>query len=363
MQIRRRARRGNSTIIRNFIFTAILAALLLLLGFFPHLVETIYSNGFYRVTSVVQRFLSSVLPFALGDFLYFSLILYVLFKVFLFFRKLFKKQLRKSSRWKVPLQALQFLLLLYIIFKLSWGLNYSRLPIAASLGISNQKYTQPELLALGNFLIKKVNALQPKRVKNPKWTIQKLEEQAAAAYQNVAQEHPFFNYIAPAVKPVLFSEIITRLGIEGYYNPLSGEANVNMHLPPTGQAFVSCHEIAHQLGIGREDEANLIGYLAAIHSNNLEFQYSGYYAMLRSVMVEIGKSMPEIYDVLYYTVNKRTISEFERDRAFWLKYNSEMYAYMDISFDKFLKLNNQQKGTESYQDIVLWLYNYHKKEL
>jgi hypothetical protein len=350
-------------ILIKLLVTSFCAALLFVFDYFPALVESWYANGLYRLTSMIQRFISSLFPFAIGDFLYAALGLYILLRIYRFGRKLIKKELKRSALWTIPMQIAQFLLLLYIIFKLSWGLNYSRQPIAASLGISNAKYTQTELLSLGNFLIAKVNALQPKRAKNPGWSIYELQQEASVSYKNVSRQHAFFRYYAPAVKPVLNSMIITRLGIEGYYNPLSGEANVNMQLPVTSLPFVSCHEIAHQLGIGREDEANLIGYLAAIHSNNLEFRYSGYYAMLRSVLVEIGKSMPEIYSAIYYTVNKRTISEFERDQAFWLKYNSQMYGYMDMTFDKFLKLNDQAKGTDSYQDIVLWLYNYHKKEL
>lgn len=343
--------------------TCLVAGLVFLLGFFPLLVESLYSNGLYVYTSILQRFISALFPFPIGDFLYAALVIYVLVKIVLFFIKVFKKRLIVSDSWVIPLQAVNFTLVLYIVFKLSWGLNYSRLPVAYQLGISNQKYTKAELLSLGNFLIKKVNALQKERKPRTKWNIAGLEKTADTAYRNMARLNPFFQYPVPAVKFVLNEMLITRLGVEGYYNPLSGEANVNMHLPDTSLPFVTCHEIAHQLGIGREDEANLIGYLASIHSDDIEFQYSGYYAMLRSVLVEVGKALPEIYDMVYRTINKQTIAELDRDRAFWLKYNSEMYGYMDMSFDKFLKLNNQAKGTDSYQDIVLWLYNIHKKDL
>ncbi len=40
-----------------------------------------------------------------------------------------------------------------------------------------------------------------------------------------------------------------------------------------------------------------------------------------------------------------------------------MFGYMDAAFDSFLKLNNQKKGIDSYQDIVIWLWNIHKKQL
>ena len=355
--------KAHKTLLIKVFVTCLMAGLVFLLGFFPLVVERLYSNGLYLYTSIFQRFVSSLFPFPIGDFLYAALVIYVLIKIVRFFVRLFKKQLERSDTWVIPLQIFNFSLILYLVFKLCWGLNYSRLPVAYQLGISNDKYTKPELLSLGNFLIKKVNTLQPQRKPRRKWTIPELEKAADTAYQNMARLNAFFNYPVPAVKFVLNEMLITRLGVEGYYNPLSGEANVNMHLPNTSLPFVTCHEIAHQLGVGREDEANLIGYLAAIHSDDIEFQYSAYYAMLRSVLVEVGKALPEIYSEVYFTINKKTIAELERDRAFWLKYNSEMYGYMDMSFDKFLKLNNQAKGTDSYQDIVLWLYNIHKKDL
>jgi hypothetical protein len=355
--------RIHKAVLIKFSLTCAVAGLVFVFGLFPNAVEQVYSNGFYVYSSLVQRFMSGLLPFPIGDFLYAGLVVYVLIKVIQFFRKLFRKQLVRADAWIIPVCMVTFSLVLYLVFKLSWGLNYSRLPVAQQLGISNQKYTKAELLSLGNFLIKKVNALQRERTPRARWTISELEKTADTAYQIMARRHEFFKYPVPAVKYVLNEMLITRLGVEGYYNPLSGEANVNMHLPNTSLPYVTCHEIAHQLGVGREDEANLIGYLTSINSNNLEFQYSGYYAMLRSVLVEVGKALPEIYSMVYLTINKKTIAELERDRAFWLKYNSQMYGYMDMSFDKFLKLNDQEKGTDSYQDIVLWLYNIHKKDL
>jgi hypothetical protein len=177
------------------------------------------------------------------------------------------------------------------------------------------------------------------------------------------KKHSFFRYAYPSVKPVLNSWIITKIGIEGYYNPLSGEANVNMRLPATELPFVTCHEIAHQLGVGREDEANLVGYLVASNSSNQNFQYSAAYAMLKSILFEIKIKSSDDYDLLYNTINAKTIQDFKNDRDFWRKYNNQMFGYLDVAFDRFLKLNNQSRGTDSYQDIVLWLYNIHKKDL
>ncbi|NRF40980.1 DUF3810 domain-containing protein [Pedobacter foliorum] len=347
--------------IRKFVILLSLSVIVFIAGFFNQLIENIYSEGIYQISSVAQRFISSLVPFALGDFLYLLLILFVIWSLFLFYKKIVVKSLKKEDRVRIPLQVLNFILILYLLFKILWGLNYSRPSISKQLGISDEKYNTTELVLLGKFFINKLNHLQ--KVQKTRSSITELETKAKAGYDKMEQTNPIFKYRSPAVKPVLNSWIVTKIGIEGYYNPLSGEANVNTRLPSISLPFVTCHEIAHQLGIGREDEANLIGYLVASNSTDPNFQYSASYAMLKSILFEIRIKSQEDYDTLYATINAGTIQDFKNDRDFWRKYNNEMFGYLDVAFDRFLKLNNQQKGTDSYQDIVLWLYNIHKKEL
>ncbi len=347
--------------IKQFTLLFILSAMVYAIGFNSNWVEQYYSRGIYNFIAPVQRSFSSLVPFALGDFLYLLLILYVIRYGYLFYRRLVQKKLKRTDGLNISLQVLNFLMILYLLFKILWGLNYSRLPIASQLSISNEKYTTPQLVSLGKYFITRLNTLQ--QVKKGNYTVGQLEQKAKQAYDGMKEENVFFTYRVPAVKPVLNSWVITKIGIEGYYSPLSAEANVNMRLPLTALPFVTCHEIAHQLGVAREDEANLVGYLVASNSSDPYFRYSAAYEVFKNILFEIRLKSPEDYELLYKTINKVTIEDLQIDKAFWKKYNSDMFAYMDVAFDRFLKLNNQPKGTDSYQDIVLWLYNLHKKEL
>jgi len=333
-----------------------MALLIFLLGLNSTIAEAVYSDGLYQLTSVVQRLISSLFPFAVGDFLYLFLIAYCLWSVF----KAIRNFKARDQRILIPIQLVNFMLILYIAFKLLWGLNYSRPSISGQLGISHQKYTTKELVQLGDFLIGRVNDVKDQiRLAGTKKEsgIKELESKSKYAYDKLAKINPFFKYRIPAVKPVLLDLIITRTGIEGYYSPPSGEANVNMRLPSVGLPFVTCHEISHELGVAREDEANLVGYLVSINSPDLNFQYSGYYNILRSVLIEIRIKSPEDFTTLYQKINKGTLADFHQEQEFWKKYNSEMSGYMGSAFDQFLKINNQPKGRDSYQDIVLWVFN------
>jgi len=342
-----------------------LTLLIFLFSLSPSLVQKHYSIGFYSYISSALRSISSIFPFAIGDIIYVLLIGFVLYKIFRFYQKIKKKQLSKSYRITVPLQILNFFLILYIIFKMVWGLNYSRPSITEELGIGDKKYTVKELVLLGDYFVKKTNDLKTQALKQgkvPAYTIHELESFSATAYQLKEKQNPLFHYSNPCVKSVLNSWLISKIGIEGYYAPLSGEANINMNLPDFVKPYVSCHEIAHQLGVAYEDEANLLGYLTASNSPNIYYQYSANYEMLRYILFEIRIKSPDDYKTLHDKLLPQVLTDFKIEKEFWRKYNGQMFGYMDAAFDSFLKLNNQKKGIDSYQDIVIWLWNIYKSE-
>lgn len=344
--------------------TAILIGITILLsifGLYPNLVLSWYSNGLYPIIAIVLRWISSIFPFALGDILYAILILLAIRKLILFFKR--RKLLTKTDRLAVPLKFLNIILVLSISFKLLWGLNYSRPSITQQLNISNQKYTVKELVLLGNYFIEKLNALQPRTTPKLSYTIDELKEKAVIDYQRMAEKNLFFSYRAPAVKSVLNSWMVSKIGIEGYYNPLSGEANLNMKLPAWVLPFVTCHEISHQMGVAREDEANLVAYLVGINSKDVNFLYSVNYNMLRYILLEVRIKSPEDYAVMLNKIDPKVLTNFKAENEFWAKYNGDMSSYMGVAFDKFLKLNKQKSGIDSYQNIVIWLWNLHKGEL
>lgn len=346
---------------KAFLVSIGIALLIFIFGLFPALVQKYYSTAVYPYISSSLRLISAIFPFALCDIIYAVLICFVLYKIIRFIKK--RKTLNREHRIVVPVQILNFFLILYIIFKLVWGLNYSRPSISEELGIGNEKYTVKELVSLGDYFVEKTNNLKRKQEEKNVHSIAFLEKNSAYAYLLMEKKNSLFKYSNPCLKSVLIPWIVSKVGIEGYYAPLSGEANMNMNLPDFVKPYVSCHEIAHQLGIAYEDEANLLGYLTASNSTDINYQYSANYEMLRYILFEIRMNSPDDYKLLHDLLSPAVLADFKTEKEFWRKYNGEMFAYMDAAFDRFLKLNNQKKGIDSYQDIVIWLWNIHKNEL
>ena len=121
----------------------------------------------------------------------------------------------------------------------------------------------------------------------------------------------------------------------GYYFPFSMEANYNKVAYVTNLPVTICHELAHLKGYIQEDEANFIGFLACISSDDLLFQYSGYLSVLNYVNNDFYEAVGEDYE--------RYMAEVQIDRQ----------VYEDAVFvETSLKLNGVDDGMVAYSRVV-----------
>ena len=101
--------------------------------------------------------------------------------------------------------------------------------------------------------------------------------EAAEDMRSLAETYPVLSrplYSPP--KPVLFSELMSYADIAGMYFPFTVESNINVDGPFFTIPATMGHELAHQCGFMREDEANFIGYLSCKQSDDPLTRYSGY---------------------------------------------------------------------------------------
>ena len=143
------------TLKNHFLKTVILFSVSIFIftfGLFPQAVETYYSRLLYPITSVIQRCIASFFPFAIGDFLYGLLIIYVIKNIVVFISK---QRKTKTDYYFFGLKSVNFILIIYISFKLLWGLNYSRPRINEQLQISDKPYKKEQLLKLNEFFFQK----------------------------------------------------------------------------------------------------------------------------------------------------------------------------------------------------------------
>lgn len=327
-------------------------------------VENYYAFGLYPVISMALRTMLGWIPFSVGDILYMAAFIFFVLKAWKLIRILAKRKVKEFLSWILFRKYIRLVLWIYIVFNLFWGLNYNRQGIARQFGLKEEKYDPADLYELTKLLQQRLNyyAARVDSVKQLSLNNNKiLFEEGVAAYKNAAKQYPFLLYRHPSIKPSIYASIGHYFGFTGYYNPFSGEAQLKTSIPVFIKPFVVCHEIGHQLGYAKENEANFSSFLAGRVSDNIEFRYSVYYDMYSYAMRELFLYNYPCALELKLTEQEQVKKDNRTYREYLLKNRNTIEPVMSGMYDRYLRLNNQPKGKESYNEVVSWLLAYMKK--
>jgi hypothetical protein len=346
----------------KWIMPLVLAILVTVVTYFNLWIEEFYIPYIYTYIALFQRTLTGWLPFSLGDIGYFLINLWLLIRLIKGIQTLIQKKATWKGTLRRTLRLLRFFLWIYILFNALWAWNYHRLGIAYQLQLKPEAYSKEVLTDLTQQLIQKVN--ESRISLGADYTFPRHRDYfktAIAAYNEVKKEYPFLKYSNPSIKKSGYGRLGNYMGFLGYYNPFTGEAQVNTAFLPFQQPYVACHEIAHQLGYASESEANFVGYLAATASKDLALNYSVYFDMFnyanRELFYRDSTAARNNYKLLDTLVKKDIISV----RKFLYKYKNPFEPVVKLFYDQYLKANNQVKGMQSYNEVVGWLIAYRKK--
>jgi hypothetical protein len=188
-----------------------------------------------------------------------------------------------------------------------------------------------------------------------------FSEAQGAYHQSTFEGFSFLSYDTRSVKRSLYGRMGNYLGFLGYYNPFTGEAQVNLTMPRFLIPYVTCHEIAHQLGYANESEANFVGYLAAVQSQDMLFHYSTYFDLFNYANSELSLKDSLAARNNYNKLNPLVKKDVEELRDYWERSDNAIEPIIKTFYDNYLKANQQSKGVKSYNDVTGWLIAYLKK--
>lgn len=341
------------------LFLPVQLILIRILSGYPHFVERWYSNGIYPYTSALLRKGLGFLPFSLGDFLYALLVIMFI----RWFALRVQQRFRDPKRWII--NGIAALSLIYFCFNLFWGFNYYRLPVHEALEMEKD-YTTEELIDLTRNLIATSNALQLSITGNDSLKVDlpyskgEILELSIAGYENIQEDFPELDYNIPSLKRSIYSLPLTYMGFNGYLNPLTNEGQVNTLIVPYKIPTTASHEIGHQLGFAKENEANFIACLSTMNHPDEYFRYSGYTFALSYCLSELYRRDEVLAEELMKEVNFGIKENFREVREFWESHTNPFEPIFIYTYNSFLVANNQPEGMRSYSYVVALLVNYYK---
>ena len=182
------------------------------------------------------------------------------------------------------------------------------------------------------------------------------------AYDKACQKYDFIDNFHSATKPVMLSEPMSYTHITGVYTFFTGEANINVAFPDYTVPFTAAHELAHQRGIAREDEANFVAFLVCMESDDPYIRYSGLMNVYEYVASALASADRERYTTLWSSLPEYMRGEQIAYSRFFERYRDNPAASISqATNDTYLKSQGEEAGTRSYHLVVELAVAYYKK--
>lgn len=345
--------------------TALAAIILIFANIFPS-----FADFFNKNISVIFRGFSAsitnILPISFAELLVITLPISLVFIV--------RFALKKYAKdWHtVGIFCISILSLLGLFFSLyvfSFGVAYHTPTLDQKLDLEKKKVSKEELVATAEWLITEVNAEVDKIMYKEKsssimqYSIREMNLLLLDSYNSISEKYDFVPILTSYIKPIMLSEPMTYTHITGVYTFFTGEANLNTNSPDYALAFTAAHELAHQRGIAREDEANFMAFLVCTNSSDSYIRYCGYLNTLEYVLNALYSADYELWVSTFRKLDPKAIYEVYAYSEFYEKYRDNVVGEISGAVnDAYLQMNGTE-GTVSYGLVVDLAVAYYNKNI
>lgn len=318
-----------------------------------------FAEFFNRHISSVFRatlaHLTSWIPFSLAEFM----LLLIPVWVFIISTVLLRKY---GDTVKEILSSviciLSVLAVVFSTFTLGFASAYHGHTLGEKLGLEVDEVSAEELYDTALILIDKINdEVEAIRYGADGFSImpygyEEMNDKLMKAYDKLCDEQDLVQRLNSRVKPVMLSEAMSYTHITGVYTFFTGEANINVAFPDYSLTFTAAHELAHQRGIARENEANFMAFLVCSGSSDAYLRYCAYLNLYEYVANALYVADNALYIKAYARLPMCVKNELSAYSEFMSKYRDSVASDVSGAInDTFLKLHGTE-GTRSYGMVV-----------
>lgn len=328
----------------------------------PQWAET-YSRTLYPKLHAVVGFLPAQVGFSVAEVLVGLFFFGCLALVGHYLRQLVQKKVTlQRFFYRLVTAAVAIFCGVYASFMLLCGPNYARQTFAQQAGYQLTPVTTAELTHLCETLAQELATAKAQLPEDTTWDFAHYAQEAVSALEKLGQEYPVLatvTYTAP--KPVALSEVLSYADIGGIFMPFTMESNVNAHVPSYTIPATMVHELAHQAGFMREDEANYLAYRACIASSDPLLRYSGLSLAFSYSLSALNQTAPAQAARIKARLPQAVVEDRHSNQRYWQAHEGPFATWSNRLNDLYLKANRQQDGVASYNRMVLLLAAEHRK--
>ncbi|HVF49889.1 MAG TPA: DUF3810 domain-containing protein [Pyrinomonadaceae bacterium] len=336
-------------------------------GFYPARVDALYSRGAYMYIAGALAFVNKFYAYSLAEAL--TLLLAACLAGWLAWqgRRLYLRRVRVGALlFSSLLRALWLAGAGLWVFLLIWGLNYQRAPLSATLGMERREATAEELETISRAIVEGVNRSYEEThagagedgASRLTLTRAQLYAELSDAYRRVTLTGVGGEVDFGPPKPVYFSGLMSRMQVSGIYSPLTGEPNFNAQMPDADLPFTIAHEIAHQRGFAREDEASFVAFVACTASPHPYVRYSAYLNALGVLNIH-ARVAPERAREIFASLAQGPRADMRARVLFWRRHQGSLGRMTQSLNNAYLKANRVKSGVRNYNEVNRLIIGYY----
>ena len=310
--------------------------------------------------------LSARLPFSLAELLYALAIGGTLVYIIIELARLIRRGERAKRLYRLLLRLLALVLAVYALFCLLWGVYYYGDDFVARSGLEMEEISAEDLELVTLWFAARLNEYAP-QVARDETGLCRTDREAVlrsspTLYRQAAARFPTLDGPELPAKGMFFSRLMSVIDFTGFFCPFTAEANVNMDFPEALFAATVAHELSHQRGVAKEQEANFTAVLASLESGDPDYCYSACmlaYIHLGNALAGVDRSAARlIRDGLDAGV-RRDLAE---NNAYWKQFEGPVQTVTDAVYEGFLQSYDQELGMRSYGACVDLLVKFYRAD-
>ena len=324
------------------------------------------SRHFVRPVHRALGTLTAKLPFSLAECLLalaaLGLIAYLAISLLL----LITRGDRLKRLYSVFLTLAAFGLGVYALFCLLWGIYYYGDDFRAQSGLRAKEISTGELSVVTEYFALLANdyAGQVPRDENGVCQSDRREilAQSPQVYEQAQRLFPCLEGPPLPAKGFYFSRLLSYTDFAGFFFPFTAEANVNTDFPPSLFASTVAHELAHQRGVAKEQEANFCAVLSSLLYGDEDYCYSACllaYTHLGNALY--GADRGE-WERVSGRLDEAILRDFAANRSYWAQFETPVQTVSNTVYEGFLYSYDQDLGLRSYGACVDLLVNYYYED-
>ena len=270
---------------------------------------------------------------------------------------------RAVRLYRLVLTFVSFGLAIYALFCMLWGVFYYGDDFASRSGFSAEPVSVEQLETVTRYFAALANTYGDRvsRDEAGVYTVdrQALISQSPEIFLKTAARCPCLDGPALKVKGIRCSKVMSALNFTGFFFPFTAEANVNMDFPPALLASTIAHELSHQRGVAKEQEANFCAIMACLDYGDTDYVYSAALLAYTHLGNALYAADYAAWEPIYLSLSDSVRRDFAANRAYWQQFETPVQAVSNTVYEGFLYSYDQELGLKSYGACVDLLVNYY----